>query len=134
MAKNGPIAAVARPLLSSIFVYAGYRAVQEPDALAQRAAPVTERLTPFLEATPLPDDAASLVRINGGVQVAAGSLLALGVAPRLSSLVLVGSLVPTTLAGHAFWQEEDPTAKRMQQIQFAKNLSILGGLLLALRR
>jgi uncharacterized membrane protein YphA (DoxX/SURF4 family) len=39
-------------------------------------------------------------------------------------------LVPTTLAGHRFWAEEDPQAKSMQRIQFLKNLAMFGGLLL----
>ena len=40
------------------------------------------------------------------------------------------SLVPTTLSVHSFW--EAPEAERpAQKIQFLKNLSMLGGLLLA---
>jgi hypothetical protein len=35
------------------------------------------------------------------------------------------------MAGHAFWDETDPQAKATQRLQFAKNTSILGGLLLA---
>ena len=57
--------------------------------------------------------------------------LALGVFARPASLALAASLVPTTLAGHAFWQETDPAAKAQQRIQFLKNLAMLGGLLLA---
>jgi putative oxidoreductase len=70
-----------------------------------------------------------LVRANGAVQVAAGTLLALGKSPRLAALVLAGSLVPTTYAGHAFWNEVDDEDRARQQIQFLKNLAVLGGLL-----
>ena len=35
------------------------------------------------------------------------------------------------VAGHAFWEETDPQARAMQRLQFAKNTSVLGGLLLA---
>jgi putative oxidoreductase len=45
--------------------------------------------------------------------------------------VLAASLVPTTLAGHAFWNETDPQAKNAQRLQFYKNTSVFGGLLLA---
>ncbi|MET0838721.1 MAG: hypothetical protein ABWY19_08080, partial [Marmoricola sp.] len=38
---------------------------------------------------------------------------------------------PTTLAGHRFWEESDPAAKNNQRLQFAKNMSVLGGLILA---
>ena len=40
-------------------------------------------------------------------------------------------LVPTTVAGHPFWEKSDPAEKAADQQQFLKNLSILGGLILA---
>ncbi len=52
--------------------------------------------------------------------------------PRISSAVLAATLVPTTAAGHRFWEEKEPaTKKAMQRVQFFKNASIMGGLLLA---
>ena len=75
---------------------------------------------------------ADLVKANGAIMVGAGVLFSLGRFPRLSALVLAGTLVPTTLAAHAFWNEEpDTQARTMSRIQFEKNASILGGLLLA---
>jgi uncharacterized membrane protein YphA (DoxX/SURF4 family) len=58
-------------------------------------------------------------------------LLALGVAPRLSALVLAGSMIPTTLAAHRFWTVEDPEVRKQQQVQFHKNMAMIGGLLFA---
>src|SRR6478752_4000347 len=72
------------------------------------------------------------VQFNGAVQVGAGITLALGILPRLSALLLAGSLVPTTLAGHRFWEEEEDAARAQQTIQFLKNLGMLGGLLLVI--
>ena len=83
------------------------------------------------KAVPLPEDDELVVRANGGVQVVAGVMLAMGWAPRVSALVLAGSLVPTTLAGHAYWNAEDPAARKIQQIQFHKNMAMIGGLLFA---
>lgn len=125
---------IARPLLSAIFLWGGYQAVRKPEGLANRASGVLERVAPALEDAGVPADSATLVQVNGAVQVAAGSMLALGVAPRLSATVLAATLVPTTIGGHAFWDEEDPQARSLQQVQFAKNLSLLGGLLLAATR
>jgi uncharacterized membrane protein YphA (DoxX/SURF4 family) len=79
----------------------------------------------------LPDDTAMLIRANGGVQVVAGVLLALGKFRRLSALALIGSIIPTTYAGHRFWEEVDDEKRGQQQVQFMKNLGILGGLILA---
>jgi len=76
-------------------------------------------------------DAAKLVRINGAAQLVGGLALATGRLPRLSALVLAGSLVPTTYVGHPFWSAPDKAQRQAQQIQFLKNLSMLGGLLLA---
>jgi uncharacterized membrane protein YphA (DoxX/SURF4 family) len=45
--------------------------------------------------------------------------------------VLAATLVPTTAAGHRFWEEHDPTAKGQQRLHFFKNVSMLGGLLIA---
>ena len=47
-----------------------------------------------------------------------------------SALALAGSLVPTTLAGHRFWEEEDDAARAQQTFQFLKNLAMFGGLLM----
>jgi uncharacterized membrane protein YphA (DoxX/SURF4 family) len=63
--------------------------------------------------------------------VVGGTLLALGRAPRLSALALAGSLIPTTLAGHAYWTVEDPAARKQQRIHFHKNMALIGGLLFA---
>jgi putative oxidoreductase len=35
------------------------------------------------------------------------------------------------VAGHRFWEETDPAAKANQTIHFLKNVSLMGGLLLA---
>ena len=126
---------VARPLLASMFVVGGANALKNAPALAAKAKPVTDRLRPALEkAVPqvkIPEDTVTLVRVNAAAQVVAGLALARGRAPRLSSGVLAASLLPTTVAGHQFWNETDPAAKANQRIHFFKNLSMLGGLMLA---
>ena len=126
---------IARPLLASMFVVGSVNALKNVPALATKAKPVTDRIRPLLDkAVPqvrLPEDPATLVRINAGAQLVAAVALARGRAPRLSSAVLAASLVPTTVAGHQFWNETDPEAKAAQRIHFFKNLSMLGGLMLA---
>jgi len=62
---------------------------------------------------------------------AAASALATGRMPRLAATVLAASMVPTTLAGHAFWKAETPEERKRQILQFAKNVSVTGGLVLA---
>jgi|RhiMethySRZTD1v2_1073278.scaffolds.fasta_scaffold140744_3 uncharacterized membrane protein YphA (DoxX/SURF4 family) len=119
---------VARPLLAGMFIYGGLDALRQPGGKTAKAEPVVgglaDRLGEGVETE-------HLVRFNGAVQVGAGVALALGVFARPASLALAASLVPTTLAGHAYWQETDPAAKAQQRIQFLKNVAMLGGLLLA---
>lgn len=125
-----PIRALARPMLASMFIAGGIDALRNPDGKAEMARDVTEPVkqqVPALEALTTPD----MVRINGAVQVAGGAALATGKLPRLSSAVLAASLVPTTLAGHRFWEETDPQAKANHRVHFLKNLGMLGGLMIA---
>jgi uncharacterized membrane protein YphA (DoxX/SURF4 family) len=120
---------VARPMLASIFVYSGAKNIRNPEVVAPTAEKVTEPVKKQLSA--LPQDTETLVRINGGVQVVAGTMLALGRFPRLSAIALVGSLVPTTAAAHRFWEVDDPAQRSQQTIHFLKNCGLSGGLLLA---
>jgi putative oxidoreductase len=125
---------IARPLLASSFVYGGIDTLRNPQSRVPGAAPVVEQITKTADQqlpVQVPRDVEQWVRVNAGAQVAAGSLLALGRLPRLSALVLSASLVPTTLAGHRFWEHEDPKERFGQTAHFAKNLSMLGGLLIA---
>ncbi len=121
------IRALARPMLASIFLVSGLETIKRPGGRVRAATALLDRLIPALG---LPDDKELLVRANGVAMLAGGALLATGRMPRVAAGVLAVSLVPTTLSVHSFW--EVPEAERpAQKIQFLKNLSMLGGLLLA---
>ena len=118
---------VARPLIAGMFVYGGLDAFQNPWGKAPRA----EKVTPAIaDVVGIDADTEQLVKFNGAVQVAAGTALALGILPRVSALALAVSLVPTTLAGHRFWEEQDDAARAQQTVQFLKNAAMMGGLLM----
>src|ERR1700685_2758034 len=120
---------LARPMLASIFVVQGLDTLQHPDKVAKLAEPVVR---PIADRVALvPDQAEQAVQLTGAIQVAAGATLGLGVLPRLSALVLAGTLVPTTLAGHRFWEQEDPQERAQQRIHFLQNVTMRGGLLIA---
>jgi putative oxidoreductase len=130
MTRNvlAPLRPAARVLTGSTYVLLGFDALREPGRRVDQAAPV---LATIRKVAPLPEDDELVVRGNAAVMVAAGALLALGIAPRLSALALACSLIPTTLAGHSYWAVEDPAVRKQQRIQFHKNMAMLGGLLLA---
>lgn len=120
---------VAYLMLASMFVSGGLDALLHPESKVKAAEAVTGPLVRQLPV--LPDDTATLVRLNGATQVVAGTLLATGKLGRTAAMVLIGSLIPTTLAGHRFWQETDEARRSQQRIHFLKNVGLLGGLILA---
>ncbi len=119
---------LARPLLAASFVSGGIETLRNPRPRVEMAESVAPKVA---EPLSLPQETDQLVKINAVVQVVAGALLAIGRLPRLASCALAGSLVPTTLAGHRFWEMEDEAQRAQQQIHFLKNVGLLGGLILA---
>ena len=124
---------IARPMLASVFVVGAANALKNTAPPAGKAEPVTSRLVPLLKRAgiPVPEDPETLVKLNAGVQIGAGLALATGRAPRVSAAVLAASLVPTTAAGHRFWEVQDPAQRTQQKLHFFKNVSMLGGLVIA---
>jgi putative oxidoreductase len=116
-------------MVASIFVIQGFDTFRHPEKVAPRAEPVVRPLADRFTVVPAKTEDA--VRLNGAVQMAAGTLLALGRFPRLSALALAVTLVPTTAAGHRFWEAEEDADRTQQRIHFLKNLSMFGGLLIA---
>ena len=119
---------IARVLTGSTYALLGVDAFRTPGGRVNAAGPV---LASMRRVAPLPEDDELLVRANAAAMVVAGTSLALGRLPRLAAAALVGSMIPTTLAGHAYWTHDDPAARAQQRIQFHKNLAMIGGLLLA---
>lgn len=124
---------IARPMLASIFVVGAATALRNTSGPAAKADPVTSRLVPLARKAgiPLPEDPETLVKLNAGVQIGAGLALATGRMPRLSAAVLAGSLIPTTAAGHRFWEHDDDATRTQQRLHFFKNVSLIGGLIIA---
>ena len=116
-------------MLASMFVYGGAMALKSPGPRAAKAQPVADLIQRI--APDLPVTGANLTRFSGGVQVVAGTALATGHFPRIAAFVLAATMPPTTVVGHAYWNETDPAAKANQRIHFLKNLSMTGGLLMA---
>ena len=121
---------IARPLLASTFIYGGLDALRHPETKAPKAEKLDIPSKPGMDRLNI-TSTEQAVRVNAAAQVAFGTLLSLNRLPRLSALVLAGSIVPTTLAGHRFWEESDPAQRSAQQTHFLKNASMLGGLLIA---
>ena len=125
---------IARPLLAAPFVYGGVSTLRKPQDRVPGAAPIVDAVADAADKqlpVQVPRDVEQWVKADAAVKVAAGTLFGLNRLPRLTALVLSASIVPTTLAGHRFWEHEDPTEQFGQISNFLKNTGLLGGLLLA---
>ena len=114
-----PIRSLARPMIAASFVLDGVSGLRSPGARvdAVRAAGLSE-----------PE---KLVQASAATSLVGGLTLATGRLPRLSALALAATLVPGTVVRHPFWSEKDKAVRAAQQQHFLKNLSMLGGLLVA---
>lgn len=108
---------VGRILLAALFIISGFGKIAGYDGTAGYMA---SKGMPFVNVL-LP--AAIAIELGGGL------LLAIGYKARWAALAIALFLVPTTLIFHAFWGI-DPKEAAMQQINFLKNVSILGGMLM----
>lgn len=110
-------ACFGRALLSLIFIMSG---VHKMTAWSET---VTKMESEGMHMAPLMLIGAIAFEVLGGLSVM------LGIRARIGASFLIMFLVPTTLIFHDFWTYEGEE-QQMQMINFMKNLSILGGLLL----
>jgi uncharacterized membrane protein YphA (DoxX/SURF4 family) len=110
---------VGQALLGALFIKLGFDAAVDPGPRVDKAA-----------ALGLPN-AELAVRGNGAAMVVGGAALTLDKLPRLAALGLIASMIPTTLAGHAFWDFHG-AERKAHEIQLLKNAGLVGGLLLVL--
>jgi putative oxidoreductase len=108
---------VVRVLGASPLIVGGFDALLEPGG--------RPKALPNIKLPESPE----LVRLNGAVMFFGGLAFALGIKPKLVAIPLALSITATTLAGHQFWREEDPSALSQQRMQFLKNAAILAALL-----
>jgi uncharacterized membrane protein YphA (DoxX/SURF4 family) len=126
-----PTRRLARTMLAGVFISGGVNALRQPGPRAElvKQSGLPDKLPPQVpQALTSPEN---IVRVNAAVDILGGLALIRGRTPRLASLGLMASLAPTTVVGHPFWTEKDKQAKAQQQLNFLKNLGILGGLLLS---
>jgi putative oxidoreductase len=125
---------IARPLLAAPFVYGGISTFRKPEDRVAGARPVVEKIADTADKqlpVQVPRDVETWVKADAALKLVAGTLFGLNRLPRLTALALSASIVPTTLAGHRFWEHTDPTERFGQISNFVKNAGLLGGLLLA---
>jgi len=110
-------ALVARILLTVMFIYSGFGKVTGFEGtvgyIASKGLPVPQLMA-----------IAAIV-----IELGAGLLLLVGYRARWAALAIFVFLIPTTLIFHNFWASP-PAELQMQQINFMKNVTIMGGMLM----
>ncbi len=122
------IRVLARPLLASWFVFGGVRAALEPQKGAEAAGPVVE---PLLRDAGLDVPVESLVRAHGVATAVTATVLAFSKSPRTAGVALTGLAAVTVATAAPFWRMAEGAERDAALEQFMKNLSLLGGAMLA---
>ena len=111
------VALIARIVFTAIFIGAGIGHLT-----------ATEAMTGYAGAKKLPQPKLA-VQVSGIWIILASLLLILGIWPDLAALALVPFLLITAFVFHDFWKQESPEARRQEQLQFLKDLSLAGAAL-----
>ena len=109
-----------RILLGWIFVESGFRKLTGMDAFI---ASLVRRSVPY---------PTMLGWIGAIVEFLGGAAILLGVYARCAAVAIIVFVIIATSIGHRYWEIADAAARRVQQVNFAKNITIIGGLILLL--
>jgi putative oxidoreductase len=112
------IVLLGRVALGAIFVKSG---LQKLMALSAFAASLASRGVP---------QSSMLAVIGATVEFVGGIMIVTGFRVRPASLLMILFVIVATGISHRYWEYADTAARRAQESQFFKNLSILGGFLL----
>ena len=108
----------ARVLIAAVFLINGFGIVSQSVAIHEM---ILRGISPNL--------ALQLSMSGRIIEIFAGLGLAFGFHRRICAVALIAFLVPATLIGHSFWIAPGQLFQ-VQLINFLKNLSIIGALLL----
>jgi putative oxidoreductase len=88
-------------------------------------------MAPYAASRGIP--APKLAVLGSGVLLLLGGLSILfGIKPTIGILCVVLFLLPVTLTMHNYWADKEPQARQSNQIQFHKNVALLGAALMFL--
>lgn len=123
---------IARPLLGASFIYGGVSSLRHPDEAAEELSPALNDIASYFpQAEAVAAKPRLTAQVLGGVQVAAGAALAIGKFPRLAALTLCGVHKVNSYAEFRSAPLEAEGDEIAQRKTLLKNLSIAGGLSLA---
>ena len=105
---------LGRLILGGFFIYNGVHHFQKTKDMAGFAA---------AKGVPKPETA---IQLTGAMLLLGGTLLTLGIKPKIGALAIAGFLAGVSPVMHNFWSIEDPVQKMNDQANFFKNLALMG--------
>ena len=108
---------IGRALFGGFFVYNGINHLTH-----------VEHMAPYAESKGVPAPRAA-VNGTGAMLVAGGASIVAGLKPRQGLATILAFLVPTTWQMHRFWDEADPNKRAAEQVNFSKNIALIGAVL-----
>ena len=109
-----PFYLLGRVLLGGFFIISGLRHFQFLDMMAG-----------FTGSKGVPSPRLA-VMVSGALIVVGGFSILLGVRPHWGIALVSLFLIPVTLLMHPYWKHTDPMMRVNDQVNFMKNLAILG--------
>jgi putative oxidoreductase len=106
---------LGRLMFGGYFLYNGIHHFQETKMLAQYAG---------AKGVPKPSLA---VKATGAAMLIGGASILLGIKPKLGAMALIGFLAGVSPIMHDFWKAEDPQQRMNDEINFFKNMALVGG-------
>ena len=91
----------------------------------------SKALTPYAASKGVPSPAMAVL-VTGVMLLLGGLGILLGIYVRLAILLLVLFLVGTLIKMHPYWTVTDPMARMGENVNFYKNIALIGALLLLL--
>ncbi|WP_040160399.1 DoxX family membrane protein [Nigerium massiliense] len=123
---------VGRVMLASFFISNGVKAIRKPDEFVSAAEPLAEKFVPFAQkALPesvsayIPEDAKTLVRVDGALSVLGGLGMATNVSSRGGAGLAALSMLPHLVASNPTGAGDKKAARSI----FIRNLALTGAAL-----
>ncbi|MDO4927795.1 MAG: DoxX family protein [Corynebacterium sp.] len=124
---------LARPMIASVYIADGVSTIKDAQSKEEETQNTLDTVKEYLPSQYskfIPSDPATAARGLGAAKVAAGSLLAIGKAPRLSAATLALLSAPEVLTKNAFWKAESADEKAAQRQGLLTDAALLGGLVI----
>jgi uncharacterized membrane protein YphA (DoxX/SURF4 family) len=111
---------LGRVLFGGYFIMNGYNHLKNISGMAGYA---QSKNVPYAKAA---------IIITGILLVLGGTGIVLGLYPRMAIVLLLIFLIPVTFKMHQYWKVQDPMQKMGEQINFMKNIALIGASIILL--